>query len=51
MQDPKNATNIKSLKGGPFYRLRVADYRIIYELNNNELTIFVIDINHRKNSY
>jgi len=50
-QDPKNAANVKALKGGGFYRLRVAYYRVIYELNNNELIILVIDINHRKNIY
>ena len=50
-KDPKNATNVKALKGGDFYRLRVADYRVIYELQNNELIILVIDINHRKDIY
>lgn len=49
--NPKNATNVKALKGSDFYRLRVANYRVIYELQNNELIILVIDINHRKDIY
>lgn len=51
-ENPKNASNIKALKGSfGFYRLRVANYRIIYELKTAELTILIIDINHRKNIY
>jgi mRNA interferase RelE/StbE len=49
--NPHGSTNIKALKGSQYYRLRVADYRIIYELQNNELIILVIDINHRKDVY
>jgi mRNA interferase RelE/StbE len=50
-QNPVAATNVKPLIGTVYYRLRVADYRIIYELQNNELIILVIDINHRKDIY
>lgn len=49
--NPTNKSNIKALKGSQYFRLRVADYRIIYELQNNELIILVIDINHRKDIY
>lgn len=50
-KNPITATNVKALVGLKYYRLRVADYRIIYELLNDELIILVIDINHRKNIY
>lgn len=44
--------NVKALKGmSGYYRLRVADYRVIYELQDNNLVILVIDINHRKDVY
>jgi mRNA interferase RelE/StbE len=33
------------------YRLRVANYRIIYEVFDNYLTIDVIEIGHRKDIY
>jgi len=49
--DPMRSTNVKALKGSQYYRLRVAHYRIIYELQNNDLIILVIDINHRKDIY
>lgn len=39
------------MKGIDAYRIRVGDYRIIYEINDNILLIDVIDIGHRKNIY
>jgi mRNA interferase RelE/StbE len=50
-QEPFNTNNVKALKGSEFFRLRVADYRVIYELQNEELIVLVIDINHRKDIY
>jgi mRNA interferase RelE/StbE len=45
--------NIKALKGehGGKYRLRVGDYRIIYRLQNEIITITIIRIGHRKEVY
>ena len=37
------------LKG--LWSLRVGDYRVIYEIEQNKLCIFVIQIGHRKNVY
>jgi len=37
------------LKG--YYSLRVWPYRILYTINNKELLIIVIDIDHRQNIY
>jgi mRNA interferase RelE/StbE len=33
------------------YRLRIADIRVVYEIINNEMKIFVIKIGHRKEVY
>ena len=43
--------NIKKLVGVPYFALRVGDYRIILDIKNNELKIFVIEVGHRKNIY
>jgi len=32
-------------------RLRVGDYRIVYEINGGELTVLVIRIGHRRGIY
>lgn len=41
----------KKLKGRLAYRIRVADYRIIYEIQDKILLVDVIDMGHRKDIY
>ncbi|MEI2737866.1 MAG: type II toxin-antitoxin system RelE/ParE family toxin [Chitinophagaceae bacterium] len=41
----------KKLTGRPGYRIRIGDYRVIYKIEDKVLTVFVIDIGHRKNIY
>lgn len=49
---PRNGPNIKSMKGMPnTYRLRVQDYRIVYEIIQSELVVLIVDVDHRKNIY
>lgn len=51
--DPYNrALNIKKLKGYEFlFRLRIGDYRVLYEVHKREVIIFVIRIGHCKDIY
>ena len=42
---------VKKLVGVPYYRFRVGDYRIILDIRNDKLIIFVIEVGHRKNIY
>lgn len=35
----------------PLYRLRVGDYRIVYEVLQNQVTVTVIKIGHRREVY
>ncbi len=45
-------TGYKKLKGREAaYRIRVADYRIIYEILDQFLLVKIIDAGHRKNIY
>ncbi len=41
----------KKLKGVNGYRLRVGDYRIIYDVNDKEIRITIVKIGHRKYIY
>jgi mRNA interferase RelE/StbE len=41
----------KKLKGRNGYRIRVSDYRIIYDIFDEELLIDVIDLGHRRDIY
>jgi mRNA interferase RelE/StbE len=46
-------TKVKKLQGqwDGFYRLRLRDYRVIYEKINNQLVIHIIRVAHRKEVY
>lgn len=44
-------TGCKKLTGREGWRIRVADYRIIYEIKDDILQIIVIEIDHRKQVY
>lgn len=50
---PNNPYAGKKLVGdlSPYYRLRVGDYRVIYEILETEIVITVIRIRHRKDVY
>ena len=41
----------KKLKGRDGYRIRVSDYRIIYNIIDKELIIDIITLGHRKEIY
>jgi mRNA interferase RelE/StbE len=43
--------DIKKLMGMPGYRLRVGDYRVIFDLERDKLIILVLEIGHRRNIY
>jgi mRNA interferase RelE/StbE len=41
----------KKLVGRDTYRLRVSDYRIIYSIEKNILTVKIISVDHRREAY
>lgn len=43
--------HVKKLKDSHYYRLRAGDYRVILDIAENRLIIFVIELGHRKNIY
>ena len=42
---------IEKLVGDPGYKLRVGDYRVIMDIDNNDLLVLVIKVGHRRNIY
>jgi len=42
---------VKKLVGERAYRLRVGDYRVIFDLDKTDLLILVLKVGHRKNIY
>ncbi|MFA5865556.1 MAG: type II toxin-antitoxin system RelE/ParE family toxin [Phycisphaerae bacterium] len=52
LRDNPYPSGSKKLKGSDgFYRLRVGNYRVIYEVNGNILYVYGIRIGHRKDVY
>jgi mRNA interferase RelE/StbE len=43
--------HVKKLVGCPHFRLRVGDYRIILDIQQDKLVIYALEIGHRKNIY
>ncbi len=41
----------KKLKGEDAYRIRVREYRIIYEIDNLVIRVTVVSVGHRKQVY
>jgi mRNA interferase RelE/StbE len=41
----------KKLKGRPGYRIRQGNYRVVYDINDHILTVFVLAAGHRKDIY
>lgn len=51
LADNPRPKGFKKLKGRDGYRIRVADYRIIYDIFDDVLVVDVIDLGHRKEIY
>lgn len=51
LADNPRPVGYKKLRGRNGYRIRVSDYRIIYEIFDNILLIDVINLGHRKDIY
>jgi len=48
--DPMHGKPLRHLLKGK-YSLRVGIYRIIYSIDHGKITVFVLDIGHRKDIY
>lgn len=49
-ENPRPQGYIK-LKGEEAYRIRVGNYRIIYEIDDGKITVTVVAVGHRKDIY
>ena len=49
--DPHPPGSRKMVGSEALFRIRVGDYRVIYEVRNKLLTVFIIKVGHRGNIY
>ena len=49
--DNPRSVGCEKLTSMELYRVRQGKYRIVYSIQDNELTVWVIKIGHRKNAY
>ena len=49
-RDPR-PPGVKRLTGRDAYRLRVGDYRVLYEIEDQQLVVLVVDVGHRREIY
>lgn len=43
--------HIQKLAGSPYFKLRIGDYRVILEINQEILQVLIIKVGHRKDVY
>jgi len=52
LQDTPRPPGIKALTADPgVYRLRVGDYRVLYEIHDDQVFVLVLAIGHRREVY
>ena len=49
-RDPYAASNVKALADG-LYRLRVGDWRVVYDMRTADVLILVVKVAHRREVY
>jgi mRNA interferase RelE/StbE len=51
LQNDPRPSQSRKLSGDDKYRLRCGSYRVIYEIKDDELVVFVVKARHRKDVY
>lgn len=51
LSDNPRPAGCKKLAGRPAWRIRIGSYRVIYEIDDNHITVLVVAIGHRKEIY
>ncbi len=51
LTDNPRPSNVKKLTGRDAWRMRVGNYRVIYEIHDDTLIVLVVHIGHRKDIY
>ena len=44
-------SDVTKMVGDPYFRLRVGDFRVIFDIQNDMLRILILKVGHRKKVY
>ena len=50
-QDPRPHGHKKLSGEEALYRIRIGDYRVVYEISDEEVTVLVVRVRHRREAY
>lgn len=48
---PTGDNDIKRIKGSKFYRLRVGEYRVFFDIDPDDRIAFILSVRHRSKAY
>ena len=48
---PRGEGDIKRIQGSKFWRLRIGDYRVFYDVDREENTVYILSVRHRSKAY
>ncbi len=51
LENKPRPSNCKKLSGKELYRIRYGKYRIVYQIKDMQLVVYIVKIGHRKNIY
>lgn len=51
LADTPRPPGCKKLKGYDAYRIRIGEYRVVYEIHDNALIVLVVRVGHRREIY
>lgn len=51
LEDEPRPANCQKLKGRDAWRIRIGEYRVIYEINDQARIVTILDVGHRKEIY
>lgn len=48
---PTGDNDIKKIRGSKFYRLRIGEYRVFFDIDPENEQVFILSIRHRSKAY
>ena len=51
LADDPRPPDCESVRGYPYFRVRVGDYRIVYDVQDDEVRVSIVLVGHRREIY